>query len=466
MLILPMERTFNIRRPPVVTFLLLIVNTIVFLSTSGSDDETLVTAVAAYEEQQILATELPLYGDYLAEDAAAPEHWRDIESVDVLGEYERFHLIVQLLVDDNYAQYLERNSGLFTFSELDALERKQEIVDTYIPRLIIYRFGFVPAEFSFLTLFSSQFLHGGWGHLIGNMVILLLIGLTVEQLLGSFNYTLFYLLSGAFGAIVYGLVHFGSPMPAVGASGAISGLMGMYVAAYGTRKIRFFYWIGFYFNYAKLPALMMLPVWVGKEVFDFFFTESNVGYTAHAGGLIAGAGLVLLGRSSFAKVDTEIIEYRDEEREYREDLEHALQLVDRADFQAAKQALTRLLERYPGDARALFQLVQLGKAKPGTKDYHLATYNYLNGVLASGSLSKDTLSVIRDYWKCAEPGPRIRGQLLSQILNKLIAVGELDLAEELCRSAETHGLLDPEALKEANAYRLNQTNSGGSRVQA
>ena len=466
MLILPMERTFNIRRPPVVTILLLIVNTVVFLSTSGRDEETLFTAVDAYEEQEILVTELPLYRDYLVSEAAGSGQWNDLESADALADYERFHLIVQLLTDDNYAQYLERYSDLFTLKELDALERKQEIVATYIPRLIIYRFGFVPAEFSILTLFSSQFLHGGWGHLIGNMVILVLLGLTVEQLLGSFNYTLFYLLSGAFGAIVYGLVHFGSPMPAVGASGAISGLMGMYVAAYGKRKIRFFYWIGFYFNYARLPALMMLPVWVGKEVFDYFFTESNVAYTAHAGGLVAGAGLVLLGRSSFAKIDTEVIENRDEANEYREDLEHALQLVDRADFQAAKQALTRLLERHPGDARTLFQLVQIAKARPATKDYHLATYHYLNSVLSTGSLSADTLSVIRDYWSCAAPGPRIRGQLLSQIINKLIVVGELKLAEEICRSAETHGLLDPEALKEANSYRLNQLKSGTSSARA
>ena len=461
-----MERTFNIRRPPIVTFLLLIINTGVFLATSGTDDETLVAAVADYEELEILETELPLFGDYLAEEATGPETWRNIESADELGSYERYYLIVQLLVDDNYAQYLQDNWDLWTFEEIDALERKQEIVDEYIPRLIIFRFGFVPAEFSVLTMFSSQFLHGGWGHLIGNMVILLLIGLTVEQLLGSFNYTLFYLLSGAVGAIAYGLVHFGSSMPVVGASGAISGLMGMYVAAYGLRKIRFFYWIGFYFNYAKLPALMMLPVWVGKELFDFFFTDTNVAYTAHAGGLVAGAGLVLLGRSSFAKIDTEIIENRDEENEYREDLEYALKLVDRADFEAAKQTLSRMLERYPGDYRVQFQLVQIAKARPGTKDYHLATYNYLNNVLAAGTIDKDALSVINDYWTVAKPGPRIKGQVLSQLINKLIVVGELDLAEKLCRSAEEHGLLDPQALQEANAYRLDQLQSGGKRAEA
>ena len=466
MLILPMERTFNIRRPPIVTFLLLIINVVIFLSTSGSDDRTLTAAVASYEELEILATELPLFGEYLADEKTGPETWRNIKSVDEIEEYERFHLIIQMLVDDNYAQYLEDNWDLWSFAERYALEQKQEVVDEYIPRLIIFRFGFVPAEFSILTMFSSQFLHGGWGHLIGNMVILLLIGLTVEQLLGSFNYAVFYLLSGAVGAIVFGLVHMGSALPLVGASGAISGLMGMYVAAYGIRKIRFFYWIGFYFNYAKLPALMMLPVWVGKELFDFFFTDTNVAYTAHAGGLVAGAGLVLLGRSSFAKIDTEIIENRDEENEYREDLEYALQLIDRADFEAAKQALSRMLEQYPGDHRVLYQLVQLAKARPGNKLYHLATYNYLNNVLSAGTLDKDALSVIRDYWKIAAPGPRIKGQPLSQLINKLIVMGEFKLAEELCRSAEAHGLLDAEALREANSYRLSQLKSGDGRVPA
>lgn len=456
MLILPMERTFNIRRPPVVTFLLLLINVVIFMATSGSDEEVLVTAVAAYEEQQILGTELPLFQAYLTSESDTRNPLQDLGSADALDDQERSYLIMQILTDNAYADYLERNVDTFTDKESRALEQKRTIVETHIAQLISLRYGFVPAEFSVLTMFSSQFLHGDLSHLIGNMVILVLVGLTVEQLLGSFNYVLFYLLSGAVGSAVYGLVHFGSPIPAVGASGAISGLMGMYVAAYGKRPIRFFYWIGFYFNYIKLPALVMLPVWVGKELFDFLFTESNVGYTAHAGGLVAGAALVLVGKSSFAKIDTAVVENRDKENEYRQDLEHALQLVDRADFMAAKAALSQLIERHPGDSRVLFQLVQIAKARPASKDYHLATYNYLKSVLPTGSMSTDTLSVIRDYWECAAPGPRIKGQILAKLINKLIATGELGLAEEICHSAEEHGLLDPDVLREANSYRLDQ----------
>ena len=454
MLILPMERTFDIRRPPVVTLLLLAINVIIFLATNGSDEETMVAAVEAYEAQQILGTELPLFQGYLISESSGSDDWRNLDSADELDHDERFYLVLQILTDSNYAEYLELRADSFTLVELSALEQKRNIVDRYITSLITLRYGFVPAEFSFMTLFSSQFLHGDLAHLIGNMVILVLVGVTVEQLLGSFNYLLFYLLSGAFGSIVFGLVHFGSPTPLIGASGAISGLMGMYVAAYGRRPIRFFYWIGFYFNYVKLPALVMLPIWVGKEIFDFLITESNVAYTAHAGGLVAGAGLVLLGRSSFAKIDTEVIENLDKDLEYREELEGALQLIDRADFAPAKDALSRLLEDHPGDIRVLFQLVQIAKAKPATKGFHLATFNYLNTALATGTMSKDTLSVIRDYWNYAAPRPMIRGEILTKLINKLIATGELGLAKEICESAEEHELLDADALGEANAYRL------------
>ena len=431
MLILPMERTFNIRRPPIVTFLLLIINVVVFMTTSDNDNEMLLAAVEAYDERQLLESELPLFEAYLKSQSDGADVWGDLESVEDLESPQRFYLIVQVLTDRQYAQYLERNTDWFTFEQLDTLAEKQSIIETYIDQMIYLRFGFIPAEFSVLTMFSSQFLHGDMFHLIGNMVILVLVGLTVEQLLGSFNFLLFYLLSGAVASATYGLVHLGSPVTLIGASGAISGLMGMYVAAYGKRPIRFFYWIGVYFNYVKLPALVMLPVWVGKEVFDFLFTDSNVAYSAHAGGLVAGAALVLVGKSSFARIDTEIIENRDKDREYREDLEYALQLVDHADFEAAKGAIQRLLESHPGDSRALFHRVQLEKAQPGQKAYHLATFNYLKSVLPTGSLDRDTLRVIQDYWNYARPGPRIGGQVLAKLINKLIAVGELDLAKKI-----------------------------------
>ncbi len=460
MLILPMERTFDIRRPPVVTFLLLVINVIVFMVTNGIDAELTDEAVAEYEAEDILDIELPFFQDYLTGVPEVPDHWRTMKTADDIGEEERYYLVLWMLSDGDYLEFLENSTYTYTAKEEQALEKKSEIVETLRSSLIAFRFGFVPEEFSVLTMFTSQFLHGDTVHLISNMVILVLIGLTVEQLLGSFNYLIFYLLSGAVGSILYGLVHWGGTVPLVGASGAISGVMGMYVAAYGKKPIRFFYWIGFYFNYIKLPALVMLPVWVGKEVFDFIFSDTNVAYSAHAGGLVAGAALVAVGKSSFAKIDTEVMDNRDLDSEYRDDLAHALNLVDNANFEAARDALLRLLKRYPDDDRVLYQLVQIARAKPGSKDYHVVTFKYLKSALSTGKISTDTLRVIRDYWKNALPGPRIQGPPLSQLINKLVSQGEFKLADEICKSAEEHNLLDPDALKQANEYRTSQQRAG------
>ncbi|MEJ2257520.1 MAG: hypothetical protein P8X98_11050, partial [Woeseiaceae bacterium] len=136
MLILPMEQTFNIRRPPVVTFLLLLANVIVFLVTSCSDQEKLFAAAEAYESQQILGAELPLYQAYLKSQSAEAKDGSKLDSVDELGEEDRFHLAIQLLTDREYAEDLERSADRFTLEQIDALEKKQRIVETYIDRLV------------------------------------------------------------------------------------------------------------------------------------------------------------------------------------------------------------------------------------------------------------------------------------------------------------------------------------------
>ena len=158
MLILPMEQTFNIRRPPVVTFLLLLANVIVFLAASGSDEEMLFAAAQAYDSQQILEAELPLYQAYLKSQSVEASDWKDLASAKELEGPERLYLTIQVLTDREYAEYLERNADWFTFEQIDALEKKEHIVKTYIDRLVYLRFGFIPADFSFLTMFSSLFL--------------------------------------------------------------------------------------------------------------------------------------------------------------------------------------------------------------------------------------------------------------------------------------------------------------------
>lgn len=452
MLILPMERTFSLQKAPVVTLVLLLLNVVIFFVTGSSDQAKVKAAVAEYEKADLLEVEYPLFQTYLIRKGDRDNPWWNLESLDKLDKHKRLFLIARMLVDKEYAQFLETNSANRSDTETEALETKHTIVTNYIDRLSSNEYGFIPSGFSPFTLFSYQFLHGGLGHLIGNMIILVLVGLTVEQLLGSFNYLLFYLLSGALGAVVFGLVHLGSPVSLIGASASISGLMGMYVVAYGRRPIRFFYWVGIYFNYVRLPALVMLPIWVGKEIFDFLVSDTGVAYTAHAGGLVAGAALVQIGKSTFVRLDTEVIENRDDEQEYREKLGRALQQIERADLDAAKTALWRLHEQHPDRARILFQLAQLEKLNPAAKPFHVAVYRYLKLILTRGALDTDALALLRHYWEAAAPRPLIKGPLLSKLINKLIAAGELKLADNLCTSAQEHRMLEPEVLEEARSY--------------
>ena len=126
MLILPMERTFDIRRPPVVTFLLLIVNVIVFLATSDSDEETLLAAVDAYESREILETELPLIQAYLNSESAEAERLNNLASVAELNDQERIYLVNRARTHRQYSRKRERHTDWVTVEQLAAHDPTQD----------------------------------------------------------------------------------------------------------------------------------------------------------------------------------------------------------------------------------------------------------------------------------------------------------------------------------------------------
>ena len=454
MLILPMERTFDFKRLPLVTWTLILLNILVFFLANQHDERRMQQALADYRALQILPVELIVYQRYLQDSLQLTSPWLDVASLDDLSDFEVVELAQTLLLDTQYQAFAEQLLPEFVDGNYELVADRMAIVDTHIETMVWRKYGYTPGKFSIITPFTSEFLHGDWVHLLGNMVILLIIGMTVEQLFGSFVFLLFYLMCGALGALTYGVVNWGSEETLVGASGAISGLMGMYVVAYGMKKIRFFYFIGIYFNYFRATALLMLPIWLGKEMFDYFFTESNVAYTAHAGGLAAGAGLAYLGRLSalgahFGQVDQEVLDNKDVDEGYRQQLNSALQAITRADFAVAKKVLWRLAKAYPKDHRVLFHLYQVEKTRPNTKAYHLSAMGYLKSALASGQLEKEEIELINEYWDSAQPRPMIQGNLLNKIVHKAVAKNQMKLAEKLFNGGVEYSLLQGPHLKDA-----------------
>jgi membrane associated rhomboid family serine protease len=148
-----------------------------------------------------------------------------------------------------------------------------------------------------LTLITSMFLHAGWMHLIGNMLFLWVFGENVEDCLGHRRFILFYFLSGIGGGLAHALVNPDSAAPMIGASGPISGILGAYLVLHPRPQALV---LAFMYIPVRLPAFVILGLWVGLQMFNASVTGSADGggtaWWAHIGGFITGIVLLFLLR--------------------------------------------------------------------------------------------------------------------------------------------------------------------------
>ncbi len=378
MLIIPAENAINWKRPPWVTLGLMMACVMVFLFYQGADDRKLDAAIEQYLDGNLLALEAPAYEDYLQREIRFEG---DRQSVLELQEFQALReqdeqgwQAVTLLFDRDYYQYLQDNRDLiWSVAERNQWsEQRGAIEEQWISRMSAFQLGLVPSDLSLYTLITYQFLHGGWGHIIGNLLFLFLLGFTVERALGPGKFLVAYLVCGALSGLVFTAFSMGSQIPLVGASGSISGLMGMYVAIYGLQKIRFFYFLGVYFNYFRAPAIAMLPVWLGKEIYDYWFAgATGIAYMAHAGGLLAGAALVWLLGKSWLQVKEEFFEPEPEQQDeqFTRGYAQAMASVGRMEFDLARRQFEALRENYPDRTVLLEHLYQLAKLRPDLPEY-------------------------------------------------------------------------------------------------
>ncbi len=162
---------------------------------------------------------------------------------------------------------------------------------------IIYTYGFTPAQGSVITVLTSMFLHGGFDHIIGNMWYLWIFGDNVEDRFGHTGYIMLYLFFGVIAAATQYFIDPSSQVPMIGASGAISGIMGAYVVLFPRAKVNV---IAGYFL-TTLPAILMIGFWfllqllLGVQSFTGG-VGSGVAYGAHIGGFLAGMAVAILFR--------------------------------------------------------------------------------------------------------------------------------------------------------------------------
>ena len=146
----------------------------------------------------------------------------------------------------------------------------------------------------------SMFLHGGWGHLLGNMLFLWIFGDNVEDRLGHGRFLVFYILCGYAATFAHFWANPGSPVPAVGASGAISGVLGAYLFLHPQARIDTLVFLGFFARIILVPAWVFLPLWFLMQFFSGIASlraaenAGGVAWFAHIGGFIAGPLLLFL----------------------------------------------------------------------------------------------------------------------------------------------------------------------------
>jgi membrane associated rhomboid family serine protease len=157
--------------------------------------------------------------------------------------------------------------------------------------------GNVPADVR--SVFLSMFLHGGWMHLLGNMLYLWIFGDNVEDQLGHFRYILFYFACGWAATLAHGFMNPTSTVPSIGASGAIAGVLGAYILMFPKARVLTLVPLGFYIRTAELPALVVLGMWFVLQLFSGVADlgarsqqTAGVAFWAHIGGFVAG---MLLG---------------------------------------------------------------------------------------------------------------------------------------------------------------------------
>lgn len=194
------------------------------------------------------------------------------------------------------------NTLVFIFEALMPPDAQQAFINTW---------GVIPVEIlngrDLITLLTSMFLHGGWLHLIGNMLFLWVFGDNIEAVLGSMLYLAFYLAGGLAASAAHILLNPQSTIPSVGASGAIAAVLGAYIVMFPQSRVRVLMLLGGRAGITRVGALVFLGIWFVTQLFSGIASlgpetaqTSGVAFWAHIGGFVFGVlvGFMLRGRSS------------------------------------------------------------------------------------------------------------------------------------------------------------------------
>jgi membrane associated rhomboid family serine protease len=411
MIIVPTEKQLDWRHAPLVLCVLVFINVMVFFLYQSGDTPKIIEVMTKYQTQGYFEHEWPVFEEYL-------QHHNETKLLDdyraAVKDEERMAVIGDMLMRAGFYDYLRQNARThFPPDFYDGWAPQRELMHKRIQSVSYIANGLTASSLSVDSLFTHQFLHGDIMHLLGNMFFLIVCGFAVEAAIGHWRFLLFYLISGVVGGIAHAASDWESTTPLVGASGAISGVMAMYLAVFRWKKIEFFYWFFFFVGYFRAPALMILPFYIGKEIYSYQMdTESNVAFMAHAGGFIAGSVLIglawLFNRSVFNTVYIESEQIADPRQQQ---LAEIYENIERFRFEKALALVNELIQQQGMDfglAMIRYNLLKISRGE-----------HFQEAVVGLLTLPLLTGEQIRKLDKVWQDNPDIHSQLSEQAALKL-----------------------------------------------
>lgn len=403
MIIVPTEKRFDWKHAPVFLFIIVALNVLVFFLYQSGDNQKLYSALESYQEHQFLEKEWPAFTAYLEQEGKTEE----------LSEYkslyaEDYHedVAIGILMDFGFYRHMQRESrNLFYRDDLRKWEAARSEIHARVASISAFDHGLIASDFHFTSLITHQFLHGDIMHLLGNLFFLVVCGFAVEAALGHLRFVMFYLIGGVAAGLAQVAVDTQSDIPLIGASGAISAVMAMYLGVFRLKKIEFFYWFFVFVGYVRAPALLILPFYIGKEVYSFYADpDSNVAFMAHAGGFVAGAALILVSILINPKIlNEEYIETDQDIDPRREKLAGVYTAMESYRFDRAWEILKELISEYGINfeyAVLRFNLFKLSRSK--------AYLKCLAEIIKFNRLMPEELEKVESLWL---ENPEVRDEL-------------------------------------------------------
>lgn len=417
------------RRWPYITIGIVLLNTLIFLVTSGNMEQQ----HGQYAEKAREAFEFYVSHPWLT----PPEPLKPL-----LAQVEKSSRKDRLMVDAMKALHEDAEATRGGVDEATKAEQQAEL-DALAQQMVeaqkasgLKDYAYVPAANNVGGMITSQFLHGGWLHLIFNMWFLWLAGCNIEDRWGRLWFPLFYLASGVIACFAHKLSAPESIVPLIGASGAVAGAMGAFLMRFAKTQIRFLWIVWFRVRTFSAPAFLMLPLWLGSQVlygamYSSVGVEGGVAFWAHVGGFLFG--IVFAMAFQFTGLEEKVDKQIEGQVTLKQDDEvlQATALIDEGQHGQAIQILEQYAAQAPNSVEAQLELLRASRACGDTVREKRA-YTRLIALYLQNN-SADTALQLYDELQQRDMESAVPGALRVRLAKLMEKANLLDkAAEEYC----------------------------------